>query len=136
VQRDGEHAQRAADLDAGVLGALGFEVVLRFAQLEAGLLGEQRGDAPPELRMRVETGTDRGASDRQLTEVPEAALDPLPAVAELVLVAAELLAQRQRRGILKVRAAALEDPGELPRLRLQGPLEVLERRQQPLSGSA
>ena len=65
---------------------------------------------------RVQAGADRGAALRQLHQLRQRLLDALDAVLDLLGVAGEFLAQRERRRVLGVRAADLDDV--LPRLRL------------------
>ena len=65
-----------------------------------------------ELGMRVEPGAHGGAAQRELAEVGQRRLDVLEAVVELRDVAGELLAQGQRRGVLQVGPADLDDVAE------------------------
>ena len=62
--------------------------------------------------MRVEPGADGGAALRQLEHVRQRRLDMALRVRELRDVARELLAQRERRGVLQVGAADLHDVRE------------------------
>ena len=80
--------------------------------------------------MRVQPGADRGAAERDLAEPLERRLDAGLALAHLRRIAAELLAERDGDGVHPVRAARLDDVGELLRLRLQRRREAVERRQQ------
>ena len=88
-----------------------------------------RRDARAELRMRVQPGADRGAAERQLAQVRQRCVDVREAVVELRHVAGELLAQRERRRVLQVRAPDLDDVGERRRLRVQRVAQRLQGRQ-------
>ena len=68
-----------------------------------------------ELRVRVDAGADRRAADRQLAQGDELLHDPPVGVGDLAGVAAELLAEADRRGVHQVRAADLDDVVELRR---------------------
>ncbi len=86
------------------------------------ILGEALG--------RVEAGADRGAALREPQHARQHAFDPLDAVVDLRRIAGEFLAERQRRRVLQVGAADLDD--RVPALRLVGEARVhrLERREQ------
>ncbi len=75
------------------------------------------GGAVGELGVRVEPGADGGAADGELVQPGERELDALEVGVELGDVAAELLAERERHRVLEVRAADLDDVGELLGLR-------------------
>ena len=59
--------------------------------------------------VRVQAGADRGAAQRQLVEMRQGVVDRPQGMVELRDVAGELLAQGQRRGVLQVGAADLDD---------------------------
>ena len=83
-----------------------------------------------EFRVRVEPGAHRRAAQRQLAHVRQRRLDVRPRVRELRRIAGELLAERQRRRVLQMRAADLDDVGKGLGLRRQRRLERGQRRQQ------
>ena len=92
-----------------------------FDELLRGAFGE--------LGMRVESGTDRRAADREIVDVRERFLDRDHRAIELHDVARELLTERERRRVLEVRAADLHDIGPGFRLRVERVAERLDRRQ-------
>ena len=59
--------------------------------------------------MRIESGADRGAAQRELAQVRQRGVYMLQRVVKLGNIARELLAQRQRRRVLQVGAADLDD---------------------------
>ena len=71
------------------------------------------GDALRVLRVGVEPGADRRAAERELVQLRQRrARCAAMRVVELRDVAGELLAERERRGVLQVRPADLDDVGE------------------------
>ena len=129
-QADGDGLERAGGLDEPVAGGLALERIRRRGDGQPRVGREVGAHAGRELRMRVQPGADRRPAERDLAEPRERRLDPRPALTHLSGVAAELLAERDGHRIHPVRAAGLDDVGELGRLRLQGGFEPLERRQQ------
>ena len=89
-------------------------------------LGERLGEA----RMRVEAGADGGAALRQGVEAGQGRLDARDAERDLRRVAGELLAEGNRRRVLQVRAADLDDVGEGFGLVVEGAVQVAKRRQE------
>ncbi len=73
-----------------------------------------RGHARAEFRMCVEPGPDRRAALRKLVHVRQRGFDVRTRVAQLRHVAGELLAQRQRRRVLQMSAADLDDIRRTP----------------------
>ena len=82
------------------------------------------------MRLGVQSGADRGAALRQRVEL----LQPEPGAGDAVLdlrdIAGEFLPKRQRRRVLGMGAADLDDAGELLALLLQRGLQMRERRHQ------
>ena len=75
---------------------------------------------------------DRGAALRQRIELLERKPQAREPVLHLCGVTGEFLAERERRRVLQMRAADLDDVREFLRLLLQRVLQVRERRQQPM----
>ena len=73
-----------------------------------------RAARSPNSGMRVEAGADRRAADCEIVERVERLAAGAHRAVELGDVAGELLAQRQRRRILQVRAADLDDVATTP----------------------
>src|SRR4051794_28487555 len=97
------------DVDRG----LGVEVVRGLAHVEAGGTAESRGRAGSECLVSVDAGPDRGppeGHDRQLGDRPAG---PANRLLDLAGVAPKLLAEADRRRILEVRPARLDDRPEL-----------------------
>ena len=82
---------------------------------KTGEVGDACGDRLGEAFRCVEPGADRGAAGRQFVQARQGRLDPRDVGIELRDVAAELLAERERDGVLQVRAPDLDDVGELLR---------------------
>jgi hypothetical protein len=87
------------------------ELVGRGGEGQAGDRRDLFGDQLGEADRRVEPGADRGAALRQLIEPGSVELDALIRF-DLRGVAGEFLAERQRRRVLGVGAADLDDVGE------------------------
>jgi len=85
-----------------------------------------------ELRLGVQPGADRGAALRQRIELLERDPHAEQPQLHLLRIAGKFLAERQRRRVLRVRAADLDDLGEFLGLRLQGLVQVRERGAQEL----
>ena len=62
--------------------------------------------------MRVESGADRRAADRQAAEARQRRAERRLRLLELIDVAGEFLPERKRRRVLQVRAADLDQLGE------------------------
>ena len=97
-----------------------------------GQLRDLRGRCVAEPLRGVEPGADRRAADRELVQAGERRLDPLHIGVELGDVAAELLAEGERHGVLQVGAADLHDVVELLRALLEGIAEGSDLREEPL----
>ena len=108
------------------------KLVGRGLEAEPGARRQFGGDAGGKFRMRVQAGADRGAAGGQQQQAGQGVLDQLFGVLELCHVAGKLLAQRQRRRILQVSAADLDDGGEVARLRRQRGAQLRQRRQHRL----
>ncbi len=119
VEGQCDHPQHTGRLDQSVPGRLGLEVVACLRQWQAGgrdqLLDDRRGKA----RRGVDAGAHSGATQRQLTDPRQRAVQALHAVADRGRVSAELLPEGHRRCIHQVRAPGLHDLGELDALALQ-----------------
>jgi hypothetical protein len=99
-QGDGDGLQGAAGENAGVFGGLGLEVVLGLVELHLRLLGDQLADFSGELWVRIDAGAHRGAADGKLQKAVERLSQTLNAVKDLGGIAAELLSERDGRGVL------------------------------------
>ena len=106
--------------DQGLVTGERGEAVVSDAEGFAQSFGQPRRDPGAELRMGVQPGADRRAADGQSMDRRQRGAQRLLGEGELRRVAAELLAKGERRGVLQVRAADLEDTGERRRLGQQG----------------
>ena len=106
------------------------ELVRRRDERQAAIRCNVGGDARAEFGMRVQARADRGPALRQLENVRQRRLDVCCRVPELRGVAGELLAERERCGVLQMCTADLDDVGEGSRFRRQRGLQRLQRRQQ------
>ena len=93
-------------------------------------IGQFRRYALAEFRMGVQAGPDCGAADGERVERRQRRLDERLGMVELGDVAGELLAQGQRRGVLQMGAADLDDAGESGGLRRERRAQPRQRRQQ------
>jgi hypothetical protein len=95
--------------------ALHCELVGRADKRQVGEFGNLRGRRLGKTGRRVETGSHRCAAERQSVNASERGLDPFKVICQHPHVPGPFLAQRERSGILHVRAPDLDDV--LPRLR-------------------
>ena len=118
------------DHDHRVMGGQRLELVGRRGEGHAGdgrdAVRHQFGEAD----RRIEAGADGGAALRQFHQHGHGLLDARDAVLHLLGIAGEFLAQRQRRGILRVGAADLDDVAPGLGLGVQRLVQVPERRDQ------
>lgn len=119
-------------LDDGVVRGERLELVGRGDEVVPRHLADFGGHGFREADERVYTGAHGRAALRQHLQPRQSRLHPLDAEVELLDVAGEFLAQRQRRGVLQVCAPDLDDLGELLALFVQRVAEALERGEQLL----
>ncbi len=119
-------------LDQRVPLGVGLEMVRGLNAGKARGLAERLADAAGEVRMGVDAAAHRRAADRQFQHRRQRHPRPAKRTLQLPRQAAELLAERQRRGVDQVRATDLQHV--LPRRRLlaQRPRALPQRRQQLL----
>ena len=108
-ERRGERLYRAVGENERLMPAERGELVRRLAEGELGLGCHELAHARRELRVRVEARADRGAANREAVESGQRGTQRVLRLAELVDIAGELLAKRERRRVLQVRAADLDD---------------------------
>ena len=99
--------------DQRVVSRERLELVGRAGEGMAGEPGQLLRHAVGEFGVRVEAGAHRGTAQRQLAQVRQRGLHVPDPVIELRHPAADLLPQGERRGVLQVRAADLDDALEL-----------------------
>ena len=109
VERDGQRAQRAGELHQRVVRALHGELVRRADERQAGQLGDLGGGRLGEARRGVDAGADRGAAEREAIDALQRVLDALEIVGQHAGIARPFLAERDRRRVLHVGAADLDD---------------------------
>ena len=108
------------------------ELVLRLDERQPGLERHQATDPIGKLRMGVEPGAHGGAADGELVQARQRRAHRLLRLRELRHVARKFLAQRQRRGVLQVRAPDLHDACERVALGGKARREFLDRGQDVL----
>src|SRR6266849_1648804 len=82
------------------------------AKRKAGQLGDFAGGALSEFGVSIEAGADGGAADGQVVETVESDGDAGAIAVEEIHIAGKLLAESERRGVLQMRAADLDDVRE------------------------
>ena len=105
---DGDGFEMAARLDDAVLGALRFEMILRFAERNAGSLLEMAHHFGRKIVMPIEPGADGGAAEREFLKGGDRLLGAAFPKAHLLSVTAELLAEPHRSRIHQMGAADLD----------------------------
>src|SRR4030095_6840026 len=104
--------------DERLVAGKGGEFVRRGNEGALELGTELGADPRGEIRMRIQPGADRRPSDREPVEAGLRSADRVCGMFELGHVAGELLPERQRRRVLQVSAADLDDGVEGRALRL------------------
>ena len=97
----------------GVMGSQGGELVGGRYERQPRQLGDLLRSGFGEAGRRVQAGADRRSSQGQFVQIGQGGRDALQVGVELGDVTGELLAERQRYGILQVRAADLDEIAEL-----------------------
>ena len=126
-ERGRKRFQRTVRVNQGIVCGQRFELVTRRYKRVARLLRQFPGDPLPELGMRIQTGADGGAAQRQFGQMRKRGLNVRDAVLELGYVAREFLAQGQGRRVLQVGAADLDDVIEGFRLGHERISQLLDR---------
>src|SRR5262249_43723114 len=115
-------------VDQCVVAGESFEFVRRRNERMAGHLRQLRGHALPELRVRIQSSSNRGAADGQLAKVGQCVLQVLKTVIQLRYVSGEFLAQGQWGGVWQVGAADLDDRLEGLRFARKRVAQLADRR--------
>ena len=95
-------------MDLGIARRQGLELVGGAHQGQAGLLCQGLAPRLGEAGGAVQTGTDRGAPQRQLTQMGQGGSEVTLPLRELGDPAGDLLTQGERGGVLQVGAANLD----------------------------
>src|SRR2546422_2782779 len=82
------------------------------AERQGRELSDFLGGANSKFRMRVESRADGSAADGEIVESVESDGDAAAIAVEHIDVAGEFLAERERRGVLQMRAADFDDVRE------------------------
>src|SRR3954447_9629739 len=115
----------------GVMGCESLELVGRSDKRQFRKGGNSPGHEQRKSWIGVETGADRCGALRQRIEISQRARHALAAMFDLCGVAGELLSERERGRILRMRPANLDDVGKLARLGIKRALQFLQRWKQP-----
>ena len=110
-----------------------FELVRCRRELQAGDCRDLFSDFLGEPYRRGETGADGRAALRQFHQLRQGQFDPLDAVLQLLGIAGEFLAERDRRGVLRVRAANLDDVSPFLGFGIERIVQNLQRRDQAVN---
>ena len=132
MQADGHRLQLPAGLDNAVQRRLRLEMVPRLPDLNPRHFRNQSAGPPRKLGMRIHPRAYRRPPQRHLRQRRLGPAHAGYAVLRLPRVAAELLPQPHRRGVLQMRPPRLDDRPELVRLLLQRRPQRLQRRPQIL----
>ena len=108
----GERFQRAVRGDQRIVRGQRGKFVRRTGEGQAAAARQFGRDARAELGVRVQSGADGGAADRQRVQRRQGGEYDCFGKLQLRDVGGKLLAERQRRGVLQMRAADLDDAGE------------------------
>ena len=123
-QAHGDCAKFPAGLNQGILRRLSLEVVDRLLEGTADLLREECDHARGEFGMCVQTGTHSRPAECHLAQCGLGVPSACNTQFNLPSVSAKLLAQSDRRGILKMRPPDLEHVVELVRFGRQGAVQA------------
>ena len=110
--------------------ALHRELVGRRDERQIGELGDLRRRRLGEAGRRIDAGTDRGPAQRELVNVAQRMLDARQVFGQHADIARPFLAQRDRRRVLQMRAADLDDVGPFLGLGVDRVMQRAHRRQQ------
>ena len=130
VQRHGQQPQRAVQPHQRFVSGHRRKQVVGHHKGRVQPIGQCRRHAGAERPVGVEPGAHGGAADGQRMHVGQRAADGGFGEGQLGFVGAEFLAEGDRRGVLQVGAADLEDLGERLGLGPQRPTQARQRRQQ------
>ena len=116
----------------GIVRSERLELVRRRLKRQAGQFRDAICHRLGKALLRIQSRADRRAALRQQIKPGERIADALAAERDLRGITGKLLAKRNRRCVLQMRAADLHDRGEFARFARQRILEPAERRQQTL----
>ena len=132
VERDSERAECTGELHEGVVRALDGKLVRCPDERQLRELRDLGRRRLGEAGRRVDAGADGGAPEREAIHAVQGVVDPLQVVGEHAAVAGPLLPEGDRRRVLHVGPADLDDVRPLVRLRRDRALERLHREDEPL----
>ena len=112
------------------------ELVAAGNERQSGQFGDFLRGGFGEAFRRVEAGPDGGPAEREFIEFRQNAFDARERGFELGAVPGEFLSERERHGVLKMRAADLHDVGELGFLLRDGVAELADGGQERLHEGA
>ena len=130
-QAERDRPDRAVGGDLDVKGGLGVEVVVGLADGQPGEGGQPAARPQGELGMRVDPRADGRAAERHGQELDLGGAGPSQRLLDLAGVAAELLAEADRRGVLEVGPPSLDHGPERLLAGHERGVEGLEGGQQP-----
>ena len=107
------------EVNKRILGRQSFELIGRGSEVVASLVLQGSRDFLSEPGIRVKAGSNRGTSLSELIYVLKALLNACMTIFQLMDVARELLTESERRCILGVSSANLDDVIEFGALRIK-----------------
>ena len=119
VARPGHRGERARHEHHRIMRRQRLKFVGGRDKRQAGDLGHLRRDGRIPALRGVQTGAHSGAALCQLIDTGQTQIDPRDALPHLMRIAREFLPQRQRRGVLRMGTADLDDVLELFRFGLE-----------------
>ena len=128
-QRCGQRFQRAVGREQGVMAGQCGKLVLGGAERQRQRVFQLGGDAGGVLRVGVQARAYRRAAGRQLQHAGQGGLNRVFGKVQVRHVAREFLAQRERRSVLQVGAADLDDVGKSLGLGVQTGAQLAQARQ-------
>ncbi len=126
--------QSAREHDHCVMGRESFEFIRGGHERQAGQLRDLARNAAVPAHTGVQPGANGGAALCQLINIRQARFHPRDALFDLLGIAAELLTQRQRRCVLRMGAADLDDILEFFGFRDERGMQLFQPRQQRVTG--
>ncbi len=130
--RAGQHAQAARGGDNGVMRREGGKFIGRRDERLAGFQRDKFRRDSAKIRMRVQPRAHRGAAKRQFIQPRQIGTNPRHGGIQLCRPARYHLPQRDRRGILQMRAPAHHYLGKIQALCVECGTQARYRRQQNL----
>ena len=132
VQGHRQHLQAGMRCHDRIAGRECCELVRRAHKRHGMRLRQHLGHQFTKARWRIQAGAHCRAADRQRIQAGQTRGDDAAGLRQLRHIARKLLAERERRGVLQMGAADLDNAGELDLPLAQAVVQCNQRRQQRL----